>query len=342
MNPYESNYLNELISNSKQIEAHCIIDNHIYGISDICLNNQNKDILAASSFDSTISLYDLNTTKEISLLKGHSKGVWTINYQPKSNLLLSGGSDYISYLWDTSSNKQISKFEIHKNNIYDVQFSQQGNLFATCSKDCICIWDMKNMNKPIDLIKESKGELKDFIYCCNFLEDEEHLLTGFIDGSLIIHKLHNKLENDTLINIPAQVKFGKDSDDVYNKSIFGIEFLNKQKNLFLLTHSDGSVRVYKYNKDKNNVSLIDKYYYFTDAVTYAQTNENDTKIIASSKDRTGEIWEYGNHSKISYSLIGHKNVVSSALFYGNNKAITSSFDNTVRIWNVPDEMGDVI
>lgn len=325
----DRNNLVGLLENSRQIEPTSILPNHYDGISDLSLNPQNKSLLAASSFDSLISIYDVNSLKETMQLKGHNKGVWTISYSPNSSQIISGGSDCKSILWDASSGKPIKTFANHKKSIYDAQFSTTGRYFATCSKDCICIWDVNQLNKPLDLLTESKA----FIYCLNFLDNDTKLITGFIDGTLIIHTLGNQLKDDKFLETIPKGMIGQNPDDIYNRSIYSMELLNKDKNQFLLTHADGSVRLYSYNEEKNNLKLEDTYFFFTGATTCARCNEDDTRIIASSKDRTAEVWSFGNHNAIEYTLIGNKNIVSSALFLDNNKVATASFDCTVKIYN---------
>ena len=61
--------LSKLISNSKQINQSKIINNHFDGISDLSISTVSQPTLAASSFDTSISIYDLGTQKEMKSLK---------------------------------------------------------------------------------------------------------------------------------------------------------------------------------------------------------------------------------------------------------------------------------
>ena len=75
----------------------------------------------------------LEKNKETASLKAHTKGVWTCDFHPTKNELVSGGNDNTVILWDVSSAKPIKTLSGHSNAIYDVQFSEDGKLFGSCS-----------------------------------------------------------------------------------------------------------------------------------------------------------------------------------------------------------------
>lgn len=328
----EIDKLSAMILDSKQITAESTIEDHFDGISDLSLNPQDSSVIAASSFDKTISLYDLTMQKETVRLKGHEKGVWTVNFHPSSNQLLSGGNDNTVLLWDPFSNKIIQKMNIHKRTIYDVQFSKTGNYFASCSKDIICIWDIKNLSKPIDTITERGGKLKDFVYCLNFIDEDKKLITGFIDGTLILHQIGESFEKNYTMNIESKPRYGVNTEDVYNRSIFSIEKFKNDDNKFVLSHSDGSVHIYSYESGK--LKLKDRFHNFTERVLNARTNYDDSKIIACGRDRNAKIWEINNHDRIEYILCGHTGSISSALFAFEDKVVTGAYDCQIKIWKL--------
>ena len=323
--------LSKLISNSKQINQSKIINNHFDGISDLSISAVSQPTLAASSFDTSISIYDLGTQKEIKSLKSHTKGVWTCDYHPTENQLVSGGNDNKVILWDTSSGNPIHTLTNHLNAIYDVQFSGDGKLFGSCSKDLICIWDVSNLSKPLDTIKR-QYENNSFIYCLNFYDNDKKIITGFIDGTIILHPINQASSSDTTLSLPCDYPTYTQEEDQYAKSVYSIIKFHNINNRILISHSDGSVRVY--DIQGNDLKLKDSFYYFTSSVTCAKLSKDDKRIVACGKDRTAQVWKIDTHEEIDYTLSGHKNVISCTDFVNDNMVVTGSYDNTIRIWNL--------
>ena len=323
--------LAKLISGSKQIKHSELISNHFDGISDISVPKFTNTYLAASSFDASISIYDISLYKESASLKGHTKGVWTCDFHPTKNELVSGGNDNSVILWDVTSAKQIKSLPGHSNAIYDVQFSEDGKLFGSCSKDLICVWDTANLSKPLDMIKQTKKE-KTFIYCLNFFDNDSKIITGYIDGTIILHSINSTAGDDTILTLPCDYATYEQEDDQYAKSVFSITKFHSKPNSILLSHSDGSVRIYDIKEKK--LELKDSFYYFTSPVTCAKASEDDKRIIACGKDRTAQIWKTDSHEAIDYTLSGHRNVISCTDFIGDSMVVTGSYDNSVRFWRL--------
>lgn len=141
-----------LVSQSKQIQCTKTIADHTLGVSDVAINRLKKNEFATSSFDHSINIYDTEKIKLINSLKGHSAGVWTLDYKLNSSILASGGNDHLIILWDDKYNK-ISELKGHNETVYDVKFSQNGNLMASCSQGLLCLWDIRSTTKPLSKIK---------------------------------------------------------------------------------------------------------------------------------------------------------------------------------------------
>ena len=101
----------------------------------------------------SISCSENHTFITIHNLTEHKKGVWKSDYSPISQLFVSGGNDNQIILWDSTNYKLKNSIIFHKDAIYDLKFSTNGNMLASCSKGVVCIWDVKNMNQPLNVIE---------------------------------------------------------------------------------------------------------------------------------------------------------------------------------------------
>lgn len=247
--------LGTLISKSKQIYSSFKFADHAEGLSDFSQSFQNKNIVYATSFDSTVSVYDIHSTKSLSVLKGHTKGVWSCSTNPQSNQLLTGGNDNKIILWDCKQNTPIQEINKHNEVLYDVQYSSNGKYFGSCSKGLICIWETSKLNEPIKTLKYDIHDQNSFIYCLNFLDNDTKIITGFIDGTIIISEINSdKLDKYTLPNMKAE--FYKEAQGDYSNSIYSLTKF-KLSDKIIVAHSDGSVRIF--NAANNKFDLVDTF-----------------------------------------------------------------------------------
>ncbi|ETO11409.1 hypothetical protein RFI_25967 [Reticulomyxa filosa] len=120
--------------------------------------------MCSGSYDQTIRILDIETTKQLNIFKGHSNYVRTVKYGPNIllNLILSGSYDNSVRLWDIRSGQQIQLFNGHLNTISSVEYSpfttknNIGNSNVICSgsfDNTIRFWDIRSNKNELYLIK---------------------------------------------------------------------------------------------------------------------------------------------------------------------------------------------
>ena len=76
----------------------CTLKGHSSGLRYVTFNPK-EDILASSSDDNDIKLWDINTKQEICTLKGHSAKVNSLAFSPDGLTLYSGSDDKTIKIW---------------------------------------------------------------------------------------------------------------------------------------------------------------------------------------------------------------------------------------------------
>ncbi|ETO31049.1 hypothetical protein RFI_06071 [Reticulomyxa filosa] len=139
----------------------------------------------SGSFDNTIRIWDIETTEQSIVLKGHSDTVRSVKYGSNelgiiggTNTILSGSIDKIVRLWDIRSGQQIQAFIGHTDGVWAIDYSPfvhnvevgvMSNVICSGSADnTIRFWDIRSNKNTLYIINGDKED--NGIYCLKFLQ----------------------------------------------------------------------------------------------------------------------------------------------------------------------------
>ncbi|ETO35755.1 hypothetical protein RFI_01308, partial [Reticulomyxa filosa] len=156
-------------------------------------SNKNNNIggngytICSGSCDTTICIWDIETTKQLTVFNGHKSNVWSVKYGPSElgnigslNAILSGSHDKSVRLWDIRSGQQIQMFNGHTNTVYAVEYSPfiVNNIEISDNSNVICsgsfdntirFWDIRSNKNELYVIKGNIRE--DFgVRCFKFIQ----------------------------------------------------------------------------------------------------------------------------------------------------------------------------
>ncbi|MBC7869939.1 MAG: TIR domain-containing protein [Chitinophagaceae bacterium] len=95
----------------------------------------NGALLASTSKDKTIRLWDMVKMREVACLAGHTEEVIGVAFSPDGRLLASTSKDKTIRLWDLANQRELSVIRGHQSWANSVIFSPDGTLLATASGD---------------------------------------------------------------------------------------------------------------------------------------------------------------------------------------------------------------
>ncbi|ETO36140.1 hypothetical protein RFI_00923 [Reticulomyxa filosa] len=163
----------------------CCVD-----ISPLQSNNNNKMnnigviggngyTICSGSYDETIRIWDIETTKQFNVFKGHEGFVNSVKYGSNElvNTILSGSDDKSVCMWDIRSGEQIQVFNGHTHRVNAVEYSpfvikySIGNSNVICSgsiDNTIRFWDVRSNKNELYMIKGYNEDIG--IMCLKFLQ----------------------------------------------------------------------------------------------------------------------------------------------------------------------------
>jgi WD40 repeat protein len=87
--------------------------------------------IATGSDDTTIKLWDAAKGEELSVLKGHTEGVWSIAWNPDSSRIASGSKDKTAKIWDVKTGEEVMTLHGHTDRVSSIAWSPDGRRLAT-------------------------------------------------------------------------------------------------------------------------------------------------------------------------------------------------------------------
>jgi WD40 repeat protein len=93
------------------------------------------DLLATSSADGTIELWDVQAQTKVHTLYGHINSVWDAVFSPDGSRLASASYDKTAKVWDVETGIELLHLTGHTNWVMGVAFSPDGKSLATSSRD---------------------------------------------------------------------------------------------------------------------------------------------------------------------------------------------------------------
>jgi len=259
-----------------------------------------KDIIAVGSSDGPIIILDGVTGSQKAVLPGHTGAVISVTFSSDGTSLVSGSRDETIKLWDVQTGGVVKTFHGHTNQVSSVTISADCTMIASGSND-----------KMIRLWDIQTGE------CLHVVGQQE----------LVRCATFSPIDSQSLISISG----GK----AWQWNISGCK-INPVHDESLVPFSLDRIQVVLCQ----GVALIVQH--FNDSQLYhCSCLIPGSKLIAVAAGSAINIWNItGSDPHLIKTYAGQGSEISSLAFSSPSSLISSSYDKSVKLWQIGDFLTD--
>ena len=308
-----------------------------------------ENLLASGSHDQTIKLWDIDRERCFKTIQGYNNQELSAAYSPDNQMLVSGGLSQQVRLWDLNSMTSRTLYE-HDNWVWSVAYSPDGNFIASGSGDTtIKLWNVRS-NRVTNITGHQAAVRAIAINADNIIasggEDTTVKLWNISTGTLLATlKGHTSEVWSVAFSSDGRIVASGSLDgtvrlwrvetgkclrilDGHTDWVFSVAF-SPNNHIIASASSDGTIRLWDINTGKCR-RVIQKDRGYSQLVIFSSNG----RILASC-DSEHSIKLRDSDRKCLKILDGHTGLINSLAFaYGDRQLVSSSADETIRIWDL--------
>jgi WD40 repeat protein len=295
---------------------------HFYPLTGITFSPDGRQI-ASIGIDGTIRLWDVATGQPIRTLRRpgewlcatayfivHRAAEWLydVAYDPKGELLASGGMDREVTLWNVASGQEVQKLRGHQGDVRSVAFSPDGSRVATGSDDGTArVWNVATGQVLLSL--EGHG---DAVRQVAFSPDGARIASCSADKTLRLWDAVTGMELRTLSGHEAAV------------TCLAVSWKGK----WIASGSeDGTIKIWNSVTGQEDRSLRGH----GEVVLSVTFTTDDERVFSSSSDATVKLWDRTSGQEL-ITLLENTWFPFVAVSRDGKTVAAAADDATIRIW----------
>jgi WD40 repeat protein/DNA-binding SARP family transcriptional activator len=272
----------------------------------------NGDLIASSSWDGTVRLWDASSGHTIRILQhppGHA--LKALAFSPDGESLVSSCDDGIARRWNVNTGELLQAYQGHDNAVTGVAFSKDGSLLLTGSHDrTVRLWDVATGYE----LQQFAGH-EGATFRVSFTPDSRYILSPSADQTICLWNINN----------------GKIAHVYHGHAgwVTGTAFSPDGQRL-VTTSFDETARVW--DVQSGHCTYIFKEH---NALVRNVAFSSDGRFaVTGSEDCTLRMWDVVNGEQIRV-FMGHEGGIWQMGFSPKgDRLVSGGADHTVRIWRV--------
>jgi len=270
------------------------------------------NVVASSSEDATIKIWDYESGKFERSLQGHQDAVQDVAFNTKGDLLASCSADLSIKIWNFETYECVKTLNGHDHNVSSVCFSPSGDFVVSASRD-----------KNIKLWEIASG------HCVRTYTGHDAWVRRVQvspDGTLIASASMDQTVRIWNLKTGESLRVGRDHDHVVETLCFSNAKADSYITKMLAEEKTGT--------SSTDLALVAKKEGKDKDGKEAKEEVGGLFIISGSRDRTIKIWQVSTGACVK-TLQGHDNWVRQVLIHPSGRFIVSCGDDkTIRVWDL--------
>lgn len=287
-----------------------LLSDHSSWVTSVALSNH-APVLASSSLDDTVKVWNLQKGELMFNLTGHSRDVNAVAISPDGKTLFSGSDDCTIKIWHLLSGAPLRSLTGHARDVNALAITPDGKILISGGEDrTLRLWQATNGAS----LKTLPG-VASMIKAIATSPDGKTFASGGLDNKVRIWSLQTGEQLRLIsghLNAVNAVTYSPDSQ------------------LIASGGRDKTIRVWNANTGELVRSLSDH----TRDVNALAFSRDGRTLFSGSSDATIKLWNLSTSAVID-TLTGHADSVNAIALSSNGKILISgSSDNSIRVWQV--------
>lgn len=273
----------------------------------------NALLLASSSDDATIRLWECHSGTCLRTLQGHTGRVRAVAFSPDGKMLASGSDDSTLRLWEVASGECLAVLSGHCDRVWSVAFNPAGTLLASGSTDrSICVWNLADRRRLATLTGHTG-----WVRSVAFHPNGTVLASGSDDQTA---RLWNTASGACLSILQG-----------HTNRVWSVAF-NPDGSTLASGSEDHTIRLWDLAADECT-QMLQGHVQGVRAVTFVPAGA-DQKLISGGDDQTIRLWDTTTGNCLQ-TMQGFSGRVHSIVFQpGGNLLASGGEDATTRLWDI--------
>lgn len=285
-----------------------VLMGHTSWVTCVAISNRTA-VLASSSLDDTVNVWNSETGELLLTLKGHTRPVNAIAISPHGKTLVSASDDYTLKMWNLQTGALMSTLTGHARDVNAVAISPDGQFLFSGGEDrTIKVWQMGSGTLLRTLFGVA-GMIKSIAVSPN----GQYLASGGLDNKIKLWNLQTGEQTRSWtghLNSVNAIAIAADNRTLVSGSKDKtVKLWNLETGELLQTFSD-------HIRDVQAVAI----------------SPDGTTVVSGSSDTTIKLWNVRTGQMIE-TLTDHADVVNAVAISSDGRLLVSgSSDKTVRLW----------
>ncbi len=271
-------------------------------------------LLITGGADGEISLWEVDSGKQISSFRAHNGWITSVAFNPNGNMIASCSDSSVVKLWDLKTRKCLKILRGHTDKARQISFNLSGTILASCSDDqTIKIWDVST-GQCINTLQVHTGK----VWRVVIAPSGKILASGGSDYFVKIWDINTRNCLKTL--------------QEHNDNIVSIAFSHDSK-ILASGSKDKTIKLWDINTGKCIKTLIGHNYKIRTVVF----SKNNKIIFSASADSTIKIWSIDDGECLKTINAHNSRIRAIALNSDDTLLVSCSDDQTIKLWDIDTE-----